>query len=76
VDEAYLEQLEKAGVNPEALGQLDAEHTKFFGGDASLSHLVKGLDYALLQRVRGWRGEGVEGKGGAKGRGKGSEGKR
>jgi hypothetical protein len=52
-----MAQLEKAGVNPEALSALDEEHTKFFGGDASLSHLVKGLDYALLQRVRRGRGQ-------------------
>jgi IK cytokine len=31
---------------------LTAEETRFLGGDAEHTHLVKGLDFALLQRVR------------------------
>ncbi len=32
--------------------QLDAEQTKFLGGDLEHTHLVKGLDYALLRKMR------------------------
>ncbi len=32
--------------------ELDAEQSKFLGGDVEHTHLVKGLDYALLQKVR------------------------
>lgn len=28
------------------------EESKFLGGDVDHTHLVKGLDYALLQKVR------------------------
>ena len=28
------------------------EKSKYLGGDASHTHLVKGLDFALLQKVR------------------------
>lgn len=28
------------------------EESKFLGGDIEHTHLVKGLDYALLQKVR------------------------
>lgn len=31
---------------------LDVEQTKFLGGDTQHTHLVKGLDYALLRKVR------------------------
>ena len=34
---------------------LTAEETKFLGGDTAHTHLVKGLDYALLARVRSER---------------------
>lgn len=34
------------------IAQLDAEQTKFIGGDLEHTHLVKGLDYALLHKVR------------------------
>lgn len=32
--------------------KLDAEQTKYLGGDIEHTHLVKGLDYALLRKVR------------------------
>ena len=31
---------------------LSVEDTKFLGGDVEHTHLVKGLDYALLTKVR------------------------
>eukprot|EP00981_Chlorochromonas_danica_P001756 scaffold381_cov168-Ochromonas_danica.AAC.9 len=31
---------------------MDAEQTKFLGGDVEHTHLVKGLDYALLHKMR------------------------
>lgn len=31
---------------------LDIEHSKYLGGDLQHTHLVKGLDYALLNKVR------------------------
>lgn len=34
------------------IGQLTMEDSKFLGGDLEHTHLVKGLDYALLQKVR------------------------
>ena len=37
----------------EIVAKLDAEQTKFLGGDVEHTHLVKGLDYALLQKIRG-----------------------
>mmetsp|Transcript_30458 Transcript_30458/g.30972 ORF Transcript_30458/g.30972 Transcript_30458/m.30972 type:complete len:354 (-) Transcript_30458:101-1162(-) len=36
----------------EAVIRLDAEKTKFLGGDVDHTHLVKGLDYTLLQKIR------------------------
>lgn len=36
----------------EIVSKLDAEQTKFLGGDIEHTHFVKGLDYALLQKVR------------------------
>ena len=33
------------------LMQLDIEHSKYLGGDVEHTHLVKGLDYALLSKV-------------------------
>ena len=35
-----------------AVVQLDAEKTKFLGGDVDHTHLVKGLDYTLLKKIR------------------------
>lgn len=34
-----------------AAATMDAEMTKYLGGDESHTHLVKGLDLALLQKV-------------------------
>ncbi len=48
----------RQGVNPDyedeiaRLVDMDAEKTKYLGGDVKHTHLVKGLDYALLQKVR------------------------
>ena len=47
-------------VAPDAKGNFDAaarrkqmiEESKFLGGDLEHTHLVKGLDYALLQKVK------------------------
>ena len=36
----------------EAAANMDAEQTKYLGGDEEHTHLVKGLDYALLRKVR------------------------
>ena len=35
------------------------EESKFLGGDIEHTHLVKGLDYALLQKVSGLAGPGL-----------------
>lgn len=32
--------------------QLDIAESKFLGGDMAHTHMVKGLDYALLQKVQ------------------------
>lgn len=32
--------------------KLSMEESKFLGGDLEHTHLVRGLDYALLQKVR------------------------
>jgi hypothetical protein len=45
-------ELEARGIRPEALGGLSIADSKFLGGDMAHTHLVKGLDYALLQQVR------------------------
>jgi hypothetical protein len=34
--------------------QISVEDSKFLGGDVEHTHLVKGLDYALLQKVCHW----------------------
>ena len=34
------------------LNKLSYEESKFLGGDIAHTHLVKGLDFALLQKVR------------------------
>jgi len=36
----------------EAVIRLDAEKTKYLGGDVDHTHLVKGLDYTLLKKIR------------------------
>ena len=36
----------------QGLGNISVEDSKFLGGDLKHTHLVKGLDYALLQKVR------------------------
>jgi hypothetical protein len=36
-----------------ALAAVDIEMSKYLGGDLAHTHLVKGLDYALLNKVRG-----------------------
>jgi IK cytokine len=40
--------------------RLDAEQTKFLGGDVEHTHLVRGLDYALLRKIRDAEGRGTE----------------
>ncbi|KIY93561.1 hypothetical protein MNEG_14402 [Monoraphidium neglectum] len=45
-------ELAARGIRPEALGGLSIADTKFLGGDMAHTHLVKGLDYALLQQER------------------------
>ena len=35
----------------EIVSKLDAEQTKFLGGDLEHTHFVKGLDFALLQKM-------------------------
>lgn len=37
----------------EAAALVNAEQTQYLGGDAEHTHLVKGLDFALLRKVRG-----------------------
>ena len=32
--------------------EIDIEHSKYLGGDVQHTHLVKGLDFALLSRMR------------------------
>ena len=36
----------------EIVSKLDANQTKFLGGDLEHTHFVKGLDFALLQKMR------------------------
>lgn len=36
----------------EIVSKLDAEQTKYLGGDIDHTHFVRGLDYALLQKIR------------------------
>ena len=38
-------------LNPDPLNAISVEDSKFLGGDTDHTHLVKGLDYALLQKV-------------------------
>ena len=49
----------RADTNPdydssksEHIANLDIEYSKFLGGDTEHTHLVKGLDYVLLQKIR------------------------
>ncbi len=44
--------LDIAQTEDDIIAQLDAEQTKFLGGDVEHTHLVKGLDYALLAKTR------------------------
>lgn len=39
-------------VDADQLARLDAEQSKFLGGDVEHTHLVKGLDYALLAQLK------------------------
>ena len=39
-------------VQNDELRQLSVEESKFLGGDVEHTHLVKGLDFALLRKVR------------------------
>lgn len=34
------------------MASMDAETSKYLGGDVEHTHLVKGLDYALLVKIR------------------------
>ena len=36
----------------ETMKKVSAEHSKYLGGDLKHTHLVKGLDFALLRKVR------------------------
>ena len=36
----------------EAMKNVSAEHSKYLGGDIKHTHLVKGLDFALLKKIR------------------------
>ena len=47
----------KKGLNidyaqTETMNNVSAEHSKYLGGDLKHTHLVKGLDFALLKKVR------------------------
>ncbi|CAN0424539.1 unnamed protein product, partial [Laminaria digitata] len=48
----------RKGHNPDyadklnQMATMDAETTKYLGGDVEHTHLVKGLDYALLVKIR------------------------
>ncbi len=39
------------GQGEAALAELSVKDSKFLGGDVEHTHLVKGLDYALLRKV-------------------------
>ena len=41
------------------ISRLNKEQTKFLGGDLAHTHLVSGLDYALLAKVRATQTQGV-----------------
>jgi hypothetical protein len=40
-----------AALDEGGMTQISVEDSKFLGGDLEHTHLVKGLDYALLQKV-------------------------
>lgn len=48
----------RKGHNPDyadklnQMASMDAETSKYLGGDVEHTHLVKGLDYALLVKIR------------------------
>lgn len=42
----------KSGINAQEIRHKLIEESKYLGGDLEHTHLVKGLDYALLQKVR------------------------
>jgi IK cytokine len=50
-DEQQAE-LAARGLGAATLAGLSIEQSKFLGGDLAHTHLVKGLDYALLQQAR------------------------
>ena len=63
-DRAKERRKEEDGVPAESLeaiaARLDTEQTKFLGGDVEHTHLVRGLDYALLRKIRDGEGRGAE----------------
>ncbi|KJE97968.1 hypothetical protein, variant [Capsaspora owczarzaki ATCC 30864] len=48
--QARLEQLTESVHNDEERRRLEIEQSKFLGGDAKHTHLVRGLDFALLKK--------------------------
>ncbi|KAJ8607411.1 hypothetical protein CTAYLR_009951 [Chrysophaeum taylorii] len=42
----------RTDTNTEKLPEVDVEMSKYLGGDVEHTHLVKGLDYVLLQKTR------------------------
>ena len=40
-------------THPQALAHVGYEESKYLGGDVAHTHLVKGLDYALLAKAGG-----------------------
>lgn len=53
-DRADERRKDKVDIPPEAaaLASVDIEMSKYLGGDIENTHLVKGLDYALLDKVK------------------------
>ena len=49
------------GITNADLSGITLEQSKFLGGDVEHTHLVKGLDFALLQKVRGGKEEAAAG---------------
>ena len=49
------------GITNADLSGITLEQSKFLGGDIEHTHLVKGLDFALLQKVRGGKEEAAAG---------------
>eukprot|EP00624_Nannochloropsis_granulata_P007191 evm.model.NODE_6715_length_1782_cov_18.963524.1 len=83
-DGTYRDRAEerRKGINPDyedeitRLVHMDAEKTKYLGGDVKHTHLVKGLDYALLQKVRTEMNDDEEGGRGGGGDEDGGKGKK